>query len=189
MSKRETKFSASWSDKYAWISRDKNCIHSARCTLCSTPFSIRNGGISDVNQHSKTAIHVKNEKQIRSQRTFKTSANSLTGCRKPTTCSRTRKLPRNILKKKQNPDMLFNLVPLLLLKINWLLMYKSLHTPLNLTELQSPKWKRSMTDTIFLKKIMQNCNFILQFFVFWSLYGWWSSWPFFRVCEGSWIRL
>ena len=118
MSKRETKFSASWSDKYAWISRDKNCIHSANCTLCSTPFSIRNGGILDVNQHSKTAIHVKNEKQIRSQRTFKTSANSLTGCRKPTTCSRTRKLPRNILKKKQNPDMLLNLVPLLLLKIN-----------------------------------------------------------------------
>ena len=118
MSKRETKFCASWSDKYAWISRDKSYIHSARCTLCSTPFSIRNGGISDLNQHSKTAIHVKNEKQIRSQRTFKTSADSLTGCRKPTTCSRTCKLPRNILKKKQNPDMLLNLVPLLLFKIN-----------------------------------------------------------------------
>ena len=92
-------------------------------TLPIVPFVQRRsvlgmGGISDVNQHSKTAIHVKNEKQIRSQRTFKTSANSLTGCRKPTTWSRTRKLPRNILKKKQNPDMLLNLVPLLLLKIN-----------------------------------------------------------------------
>ena len=63
MSKRETKFNASWSEKYAWISKDKNCIHSARCTLCSKLFSIRNVGISDVNQHSKIAIHVKNEKQ------------------------------------------------------------------------------------------------------------------------------
>ena len=48
-------------------------------------FSIRNGGISDLKQHSKIAIHVKNEKQMRSQRTFKTSAGSLTGCSKPTT--------------------------------------------------------------------------------------------------------
>ena len=62
MSKRETTFSASWSEKYACISKDKNCIHSARCTHCSKSFSIRNGGISDVNRHSKTAIHVKNEK-------------------------------------------------------------------------------------------------------------------------------
>ena len=85
MSKRKTKFSASWSEKYAWISKDKNCMHSARCTLCLKSFSIRNGGISDVKQHSKTAIHDKNEKQIRSQRTFKTSAGSLTGCLKPTT--------------------------------------------------------------------------------------------------------
>ena len=85
MSKRETKFNASWSEKYAWISKDKNCIHSARCTLCSKLFSIGSGGISDVNQHTKTAIQVKNEKQMRSQRTFKTSAGSLTGCFKPTT--------------------------------------------------------------------------------------------------------
>ena len=85
MSKRETKFSASWSEKCAWISKVKNCFHSARCTLCSKSFSIRNGGISDVNQHSKTAIHGKNEKQMRSQRTFKTSTGSLTGCSKPTT--------------------------------------------------------------------------------------------------------
>ena len=78
MSKRETKFSAGWSEKYAWISKDKNCIHSARCTLCFKLFSIRNGGILDVNQHSKSAIHVKNEKQMRSQSLFKTSAGSLT---------------------------------------------------------------------------------------------------------------
>ena len=73
MSKRETKFNAGWNEKYTWISKDKNCIHAARCTLCSKSFSMRNGVISDVNQHSKTAIHVKNEKQMRSQRTFKTS--------------------------------------------------------------------------------------------------------------------
>ena len=85
MSKRETKFSANWSEKYAWICKDKNCIHSARCTLCSKSFSIRTGGISNLNQHSKTAIHAKNERQIRSQHTFKTSAGSLTGCPKPTT--------------------------------------------------------------------------------------------------------
>ena len=85
MSKRETKFSASWSEKYACISKDKNSIHFARCTLCSKSFSIRNGGIFDVNQHSKTAIHIKNEKQKRSQRTFKTSGGPLTGCSKPTT--------------------------------------------------------------------------------------------------------
>ena len=110
MSKRETKFSASWSETYAWISKDKNCIHSASCTLFSTLFSIRNGGISDVNQHSKTAIDVRNEKQMRSQRTFKISSGSLTRCSKPTTCSRTRRLLRNILKKIQNPNMLHNLV-------------------------------------------------------------------------------
>ena len=85
MSKRETKFSASWSENYAWISKDKICIHSARYTLCSKAFSIRNGGISDVTQHSKTPIHVKNEKQMRSQCTFKTSAAPSTGCSKPTT--------------------------------------------------------------------------------------------------------
>ena len=33
-------------------------------------------------------------------------------------CSRTRKLLRSILKKKQNPNMLFNLVSLALLKMN-----------------------------------------------------------------------
>ena len=67
------------------ISKDKNCIHSGRCTFCSRSFRIRNGYISDLNKHSNTAIHVKNEKQIRSQRTSKTSAGSLTGCSKPTT--------------------------------------------------------------------------------------------------------
>ena len=84
MSKRETKFNASCSEKYAWISKGKNSIYSARCALCSKLFSIRNGGILDVNQHSKTAIHVKNEKQMRSQHTFKTSGGPLTGCSKPT---------------------------------------------------------------------------------------------------------
>ena len=39
----------------------------------------------------------------------------------------------------------------------------------------------------FLKEITQNCSIILLFLVCWSLYGWWSSWPFFGVCEGSWI--
>ena len=37
-----------------------------------------------MNQHSKTVIHVSNEKLKISQRTFKTSAGSLTGCFKPT---------------------------------------------------------------------------------------------------------
>ena len=101
------------------------------------PLVIQNyecGGTSVVSQHSKTAIHVNNEKQMRSQRTFKTIAGSLIGCFKPSTkhqvlnaavlqvlnmvdknhsfssanggsdrfkkCSRTRKLLRNILKKK-----------------------------------------------------------------------------------------
>ena len=185
MSKRETKFSPSWSERYAWISKNKNCIHSARYTLCSTLFSIRNGGISHVNQHSRTAIHVKNKKQMRSQRTFKASAGSLTGRSKPTTCFRPRRLLQNIL-KKQNRNMLLNLVSLPLLKMNWLLMHKNLHTPLNLTKLQMPKWKSSMKDTSVFP---QNCNIILWFLLFWSLYGWWSSWSFFRVCEGSWIRL
>ena len=85
MSKRETKVNARWSETYAWISNDKNCVHSARCTLCLKSFSFRNGGISDVKQHSRTAIHVKNKKQMRSQCTFKTSAGSLTRCSKPTT--------------------------------------------------------------------------------------------------------
>ena len=145
MSKREAKFSASWSEKYEWISKDKNCVHSARCILCSKSFSIRNGGISDVNQHSKTAIHIKIEKEMRSQCTFKTSAGSLTGRSKPTTkdqilkaeilqalnldknhsfssgmvtvtdskkCSRACKLLRNILNKKQNPNVVqFALAP------------------------------------------------------------------------------
>ena len=53
MSKRGTKFIVNWSEKYAWISKDKNCIHSARHTFCSKSLSIRNGGISDVNQHFK----------------------------------------------------------------------------------------------------------------------------------------
>ena len=35
MSKRGTKFIVSWSEKYAWISKDKNCIHCARYTFCS----------------------------------------------------------------------------------------------------------------------------------------------------------
>ena len=44
MSERETKFSAIWSEKYAWISKGKHCMHSARCTLCSKLFNIRNRG-------------------------------------------------------------------------------------------------------------------------------------------------
>ena len=217
MSKRETKFIASWSEKYAWISKDKICIHSGRCTLCSTSFSIRNVGISDVSQHSKTAIHLKNEKQMRSQCTFKTSPGSLTGSSKPTTkdkfwrqkscrlqtwelkmtrslqrmvivtdskkCSRTCKLLRNILKKKQNPNMLSNLVSLLLLKTNWLLMHKKLNTPLNSTKLWLPKRESSMMDTpVFSERnCTQNCNIILWYLVCWSLYSWCSSCPFFRV--------
>ena len=69
MNKRETKFNAGWSEKYAWISKDKNCIHSARLMLCLKLFSIRNGGILNMRdgilnmkEHSKTAVHVKNEK-------------------------------------------------------------------------------------------------------------------------------
>ena len=85
MSKRGTKFSVNWSEKYAWISKDKNCIHSARYTFCSKSLIIRNGGISDVNQHSKTAIYIKIEKQMSSQRMFQTSVCSLTGCSEPTT--------------------------------------------------------------------------------------------------------
>ena len=57
--------------------------------LADVPFVKRRSAlgisISDVSQHSKTAIHLKNEKQIRSQCTFKTSAGSLTGSSKPTT--------------------------------------------------------------------------------------------------------
>ena len=84
MSKRETKFNASWCEKYGWNSKGKNCIHSVWCTLCSESFSIRTCCISDVNQHSKTAIHLKNEKQMRSHRMFKTRTGSLTLCSKPT---------------------------------------------------------------------------------------------------------
>ena len=85
MSKREKKFNASWSEKYAWISKNKNFIRAARCFLCSKSFSIRNDSIWNMNQHFKTTIHVKNEKKMRSQCTFKTSAVYLTGCSKPTT--------------------------------------------------------------------------------------------------------
>ena len=47
--------------------------------------SAMNDSIWNVNQHFKTTIHVKNEKKMRSQCTFKTSAGYLTGCSKPTT--------------------------------------------------------------------------------------------------------
>ena len=57
--------------------------------LADVPFVKRRSAlgisISDVSQHSKTAIHLKNEKQMRSQCTFKTSPGSLTGSSKPTT--------------------------------------------------------------------------------------------------------
>ena len=36
------------------------------CQMYPMLFNIRNGDISDVNQLSKTVIHVKNEKQMRS---------------------------------------------------------------------------------------------------------------------------
>ena len=65
MSKRETKFNASWSDKYPWISKDKSCIRSARCTLSLDSINIWNGGILDKNQHSETAIRIKNEKRLK----------------------------------------------------------------------------------------------------------------------------
>ena len=48
-------------------------------------FSFINSGISDVIQNSKTAIHFKSEKQMRSQHTLKTIAGPLAGCPKPTT--------------------------------------------------------------------------------------------------------
>ena len=148
-------------------------MHFARCTLCSKSFSIRNDGISDVNQHSKTAIHVRIEKQMRSQGTFKTSVSSLTECSKPTTKGQTlnaeilqtlstvdknhsfssangdsdrfkKMLPDSQIaakysKKEKNPNILCSLVSLSLFKMSWLLMYKKVHTSLNLTKLQIPK--------------------------------------------------
>ena len=48
----------------------------------------------------------------------------------------------------------FNFMSLPLLIMNWLLMYKYLHTPLNSTKLQLPKWKSSMMDTpVFSQRI------------------------------------
>ena len=91
----------------------------------------------------------------------------------------------------KNPDMLFNLVSLPLLKMNWLLMYKKLHTPLNSTKLQILQLKSSMTGTsVFSQRnYAKLLHYILWYPVCWSLYSWWSSWSFFRVCEGSWMRL
>ena len=56
-------------------------------TLPDLPFVQSHSALEmvDLNQHSQTAIHIKNEKQMRSQRTFKTSGGPLTGCSKPTT--------------------------------------------------------------------------------------------------------
>ena len=55
-------------------------------TLPDVPFIQSRSALGTVVfQHSKSAIHVKNEKQMRSQRFLKTSAGSLTGCSKPTT--------------------------------------------------------------------------------------------------------
>ena len=71
-------------------------------------------------------------------------------------CSRTCKLLRNILKKKQNPNMLFNLVSLHLLKMNWVLMYKKLHTPLNLT---------SKTALAYMSIIVHMCQDFKKFVV------------------------
>ena len=71
-------------------------------------------------------------------------------------CSRTCKLLRNILKKKQNPNMLFNLVSLHLLKMNWVLMYKKLHTPLNLT---------SKTALAYMSFIVHMCQDFKKFVV------------------------
>lgn len=85
MSKRETKFSENWSEKFPWVIKDKSSIHSARCNICLKTFSIKNGGISDVNQHSKTALHIKNEKQMNSQRTITSCAGPSPGISRPAT--------------------------------------------------------------------------------------------------------
>ena len=56
MSKRKTKCNSTWKDTFSWINPVKGNECSANCSICNKKFSIHNGGVSDIKQHSKTAL-------------------------------------------------------------------------------------------------------------------------------------
>ena len=73
---RSTKFSLDWIGQYPRVTAT-NDIHSVRCNLFRKTFSIKNCGISQVQQHSKTKSHIKNNSEMRNQRTFVSSGKKL----------------------------------------------------------------------------------------------------------------
>ena len=78
-SKRKTKFNNSWKDSYTWINSLKGDEYNARCSICNKTFSIHHGGVSDIKQHSKTALHLKNEQLLKGQRSFINNSLQLSG--------------------------------------------------------------------------------------------------------------
>lgn len=54
--KRKNYFNKTWSNDHDWLFQGKQ-IHFAKCILCGSEFSIKNGGITDVKRHMNTKKH------------------------------------------------------------------------------------------------------------------------------------
>ena len=77
MSNKNTKFNNTWKEKFDWLREVIGDVFSASCSICRKTFSVKNRGISQVQQHESTESHVKTAKEMKKQKTFFTANNQV----------------------------------------------------------------------------------------------------------------
>lgn len=75
MSNKSAKFNSTWKENFDWLREVISDVFSARCSICRKTFSVKNRGISQVQQHEKTESHAKTAKEMKKQKTFFTANN------------------------------------------------------------------------------------------------------------------
>ena len=74
MNNRNTKFNHTWKEKFDWLKGD---VFKASCIFCRKSFSVKNRGMSQVQQHEGTESHTTISKEMRKQKTFFTTNNKV----------------------------------------------------------------------------------------------------------------
>ena len=67
MSKRKTKCNKSWESQFNWIKPYSKDVHSVHCKLCQKDFSIRGGGVTQIESHATSNLHLAREKEREGQ--------------------------------------------------------------------------------------------------------------------------
>ena len=77
MNNRNTKFNHTWKEKFDWLQEVKGDVFKASCIFCRKSFSVKNRGMSQVQQHEGTESHATISKEMRKQKTFFTTNNKV----------------------------------------------------------------------------------------------------------------